>query len=402
MSLDVISSGPYMVPGSDAAIKKIAPPVTGEANYWHDLIKGLHLRILPTGSYTWRFQYRNAGGVRRKITIGTWPAVTLAKAVTAAQIAAGKIAAGLDPAAERNEARKAARGDMTFREAVETYLSFRKAAMAPATYDLCKRHLLLQSSRLHSKSLKAIEVQHVVALLDDVADKHGDVTSNRLRSSLATMMKWCAGRAMAPASIVFEIRLIPKRHEQAEDRFLSIQELTAIWQATSAGTAYDRIVRLLMLTACRRSEIAGLQLSEFGAEWISIPPERTKTGIEHMVPRLPLIDRQLPEPTSPYLFGGEGVATFQGWSGGLQRLRNKVNKIIGAPAPSWSLHDLRRTFSTLANEHGLAKPHIIETVLGHSVQGVAAVYNRAEHREARRDALAAWHAFLIKEGVIDG
>ena len=86
----------------------------------------------------------------------------------------------------------------------------------------------------------------------------------------------------------------------------------------------------------------------------------------------------------------------------MQRLRNKVNKIIGAPAPSWSLHDLRRTFSTLANEHGLAKPHIIETVLGHSVQGVAAVYNRAEHREARCDALAAWHAFLIKEGVIDG
>ena len=49
----------------------------------------------------------------------------------------------------------------------------------------------------------------------------------------------------------------------------------------------------------------------------------------------------------------------------------------------WRLHDLRRTVSTRMNELGLAEPHVIEAILGHTVKGVAGVYNRAKHESCQ-------------------
>lgn len=58
--------------------------------------------------------------------------------------------------------------------------------------------------------------------------------------------------------------------------------------------------------------------------------------------------------------------------------------------PPWGLHDLRRTFSTRLHDAGV-EPLVIEALLAHKQQGVAAVYNRASFREAKRSALMRWH-----------
>lgn len=64
----------------------------------------------------------------------------------------------------------------------------------------------------------------------------------------------------------------------------------------------------------------------------------------------------------------------------------------GASIPGWTLHDLRRTAAT-----GMAKlkisPHVTDKVLNHvsgTISGVAAIYNRFEYLDERRDALDAW------------
>ena len=46
-------------------------------------------------------------------------------------------------------------------------------------------------------------------------------------------------------------------------------------------------------------------------------------------------------------------------------------------------------------------PHIIEALLAHKQQGVAAVYNRASYWEAKRTALTRWHQ-LVESMVSDG
>ena len=101
---------------------------------------------------------------------------------------------------------------------------------------------------------------------------------------------------------------------------------------------------------------------------------------------------ELPDKPEGYLFGRFGTG-FSGWSRSKRALDLKLAK-AGIDMPPWGLHDLRRTFSTRLHDAGV-EPIVIETLLAHKQQGVAAVYNRASFREAKPAALERWHAMLI-------
>ena len=69
-----------------------------------------------------------------------------------------------------------------------------------------------------------------------------------------------------------------------------------MWQATDGDGDHNAIVRLLLLTGCRASEIAGLRWSEVYSDRIVIAAERVKNSRAHMVPITPavraILDRQ--------------------------------------------------------------------------------------------------------------
>lgn len=65
-----------------------------------------------------------------------------------------------------------------------------------------------------------------------------------------------------------------------------------------------------------------------------------------------------------------------------------IYKRLGHAEP-WTLHDLRRTFSTTLNNMGIA-PHVVEQLLGHTLGGVMAVYNRSQYLPEKLDALNKW------------
>jgi hypothetical protein len=74
------------IPPTDTGIGALPVPGAGEfgMNYWHADVKGLHLRIMPTGCATWRYRWRHSGG-RKTFTIGRFPALKLDEAVTIAK-----------------------------------------------------------------------------------------------------------------------------------------------------------------------------------------------------------------------------------------------------------------------------------------------------------------------------
>ena len=118
---------------------------------------------------------------------------------------------------------------------------------------------------------------------------------------------------------------IPKNAETSKDRVLDDAELRAIWMATAGGGHFDRIVRLLLLTGCRRDEIGALRWSEISNNLITIPEARTKTGIAHEVPLSQLALEQLParEAERDCVFG-EGEHGFSGWSRSKDRLDQRI------------------------------------------------------------------------------
>jgi integrase len=70
--------------------------------------------------------------------------------------------------------------------------------------------------------------------------------------------------------------------------------------------------------------------------------------------------------------------------------------------PSWTLHDLRRTFASGAARLGIAI-HVVEAVLNHksgTIRGVAAVYNRYSYETEKRACLDAWSRYV--EALVSG
>lgn len=66
--------------------------------------------------------------------------------------------------------------------------------------------------------------------------------------------------------------------------------------------------------------------------------------------------------------------------------------------PQWSLHDIRRTFTTMLNDLGV-DPHVVEQLTGHQMPGMQRVYNHSRYLDAKRDALDMWTERL---GILAG
>lgn len=182
--------------------------------------------------------------------------------------------------------------------------------------------------------------------------------------------------------------------------------MRAVWHEAGAGD-YANIVRLLLLTAQRREEVAGMLWSELDLEaglW-RIGAARTKNGRPHEVPlssqAVAILQGVNLRPGRDRVFGaGEGA--FSGWSQGKTKLDGRLLKRLkhsdpAATLPAWRLHDLRRTAATGMADLGVL-PHVIEAVLNHisgHKSGVAGVYNRSSYGPEKRVALDTWAAHVM-------
>ena len=397
--------GPYLVPATEAGVRALVPAPGVETVFWDKEIRGLQLRASASGTLTWRYVYRNRKRQKRYLTLGRSPGVKRADAVKAAKIYAGQVAIGNDPADQRDSAKAEQKAQETFGSAAERFLKAQEANLRPSSLDQCQRHLRLYSRQLANIQLDRILPRTIVECLDEISGVRGIVAANRTRSTLLSCFKWLSGRSEFPSSIFQDLQLIPKSKERSRERVIDLEELKAIWIATAEETTFNKIVRLLILTGARRTEIGELKAEEIEQDWIKLQPERVKNSEIYIIPRLPLINQYLPLVEKGYVFGKNG---FSGWSGAVKRLRNRVDAIKASKGiiensnySNWTLHDLRRTISTFANEHSLGPPHIIEMVLGHKLRGIASIYNRSEHRSQIQDLLQKWHLFLRENGVVN-
>jgi integrase len=180
---------------------------------------------------------------------------------------------------------------------------------------------------------------------------------------------------------------------------LSDTEIAAIWKALP-DDAYGQVVRLLMLTGCRRAEIAGMRWTEFdfdGGTW-TLPAVRSKNGKAHTLPLTPtmmeIIDSIPHREGVDLLFGRKHG--FTGWSIGKRDLDEKLG------LSAWVHHDIRRTVATRMNDIGI-QPHIVEQILNHQSghkRGVAGTYNRSVYAKEVRAAMALWSDHI--RSLIDG
>jgi integrase len=296
---------------------------------------------------------------------------------------------GGNPSVQRRSKRRAA----SVLDIVDAYLSNAKSRQRSRSYQETERHLRRHAVPLHHERVEAVERRDITALLERIKKQSGPITANRVRAALSACWTWGlrTGRIASDSNPVsFTVR----EPEKSRDRTLTDAEIKAVWNGADGQDDYSRIVRLCLLTGCRREEIGGLRGDEVQADRLVIGATRMKGGIVHEVAILPMAAAALPSkptPTLDYVFGRRGTG-FSGWSKSKKAIDARIAR-TGVKMAPWGLHDLRRTFSTRLHDAGV-EPIVIEALLAHKQQGVAAVYNRASFRDAKRAALARWHSIL--------
>jgi integrase len=377
-----------------ATVRKMRCPAgSTEKFFWDGDCPGLGIRALSSGRLSWIFQYRDQHGRTRRMAIGDVAVIGLDNAREGARRIAANVVHGINPSVER-KSKRAARSVL---EVIEAYLLQAEARLRPRSYKETERNLRKHAASLHHERIETVHRRDIAALLERISERSSPIVANRVRAALSAVWSWGlkTGRVDSDANpVMFTIH----HPEKARERTLSDAELRAIWDATDNGDDYARIVRLCLLTGCRREEIAGLRWSEVMTDKIAIGSDRMKGKVAHEVPLLPMIAAVLPE--RPHnadrcVFGKRGTG-FSGFSQSKEKLDNKLAAMWLNTEP-WRLHDLRRTFSTRLHDAGI-DPIVIEALLAHKQQGVAAVYNRASFREAKVMALTRWHA-IIKDMI---
>jgi len=235
------------------------------------------------------------------------------------------------------------------------------------------------------------------------------VQAGKMLTRLRTFFGWAVANNLAVADPTAGVRRPAK--EAQRDRLLTDDEIRAFWIAAGElGYPFGPLFRLLLLTAQRQSEVAGLRWPEFDnpetPAVCTIPGSRAKNGKPHMVHlnalaaevigAVPRIEGQ------DLLFSAMGKTPASGFGRAKERLDTRMltvlREIVGEAAdlPPWTLHDLRRTATTGMARLGIA-PHVADKVLNHTagtIRGVAAVYNRFEYLAERKAALEAWGRFV--------
>jgi integrase len=368
------------------------PANKAEHTVWDETITGLGIRLRgDTG--TWFFRYRY-GSQHRRMTLGTTSALSAAEARRIAGDVYAKVAAGRDPVGEQHE--KQSRSGETVGALLDPYLAFKAKNLRPRSLYEITRHLRINAKALHPINIAKLDRRTISACRTAIANKRGEVSANRTMASLSAFMTWAMQEGLVENNPALKTA---KYDEKTRERVLSDAELAAIWKATGNGGDYDAIVRMLMLTGCRATEVGGLRWGEIFGDTITLPPTRTKNHRPHTIAMTPTAQAIL-EPRSrdgEFVFGRHGARPFNAWSKSKRHLDQCIAEAGFQFAQGWVLHDLRRVFATRLSDAGI-QPHIIDELLNHvsgHKQGVRGIYNRSAYLNERREALLLWANLLM-------
>jgi integrase len=354
---------------------------------------GHRLRLGANGKLrrSWVAQYKRTGATRRMSQsaekLGAEQARGWAKKVLA------KVALGEDPQADSRARRD--RDSLTMRSQVTEFLAAKEPELAERTFIETTRYLTdpRYFGPLHKLPIDTITRRDIAARIVVIMRERGNPTATCARGTLSSFFTWCMKMGLTESNPT--IGSVAPAGNGGRKRKLGDAELTSIWHAC-ADDDHGRIIRLLILTACRRAEIGNMCHSELGDGTFTIPEARSKNGKAHTLPVLPMMSRiigDVPHMASrDQLFGVRGRG-FTSWAQGKTALDERSG------VSDWTVHDIRRSVATRMGDLGV-QPHVIEAVLNHQRAGVAGIYNKSPYANEVRAALALWedHIRALVEG----
>jgi integrase len=348
---------------------------------------GARVRLRKDGSVSRRFLFQyKAHGKHYRIDCGSLNERPATEARAKAQEYADAVRAGKNPALDKHT--QQTKEVLTLGAAIRDYLAGPGAKLK----GLAQTKAYLENSwrGLHVLPLASITRAHVSQVVENIEKKSGPSAANRARTALSAVYTKLAMRRDASLTNPVDGSYLAIEAEE-RDRALTDQELATVWLGLP-NSDFGNIVRLCLLTGCRRNEIGGLKWSEVDLDkrTITLPKERTKNKRRHEVPltneAVTILQSQLRRPTDNVF--GAGAGGFSNWNNAKRSLDKTV--LIA----HWTIHDTRRTVRTGLGKLG-TPPHICEAVINHMPPKLLRTYDTNKYEAEKRRALEAWESHLL-------
>lgn len=358
-------------------------------DYFDERLPRFAMRITERGKKSWIILYRHGGRLRR-MTLGPYPAVSLADARELAKAAFHLVAAGRDPATEKHTNREAPTFAELAQEYMERHAKVRKRERCwREDQRLINRELLPRWRHWKAQDVKRRDVQE---LLDETVARDAPTQANNTFALVRKMYNFALQREIVAISPCMGMGK-PTRPRQG-DRVLSYEEIRALWRAldTRPPVVAD-VIRLELLTAQRGGEVLTMRWQDLdaGSGWWTIPAMYAKNGRSHRVPLSPqviaiLTRRRRSDSDSPWVFPSARRKAKP-----LTTIVNDVRTLRTALGFFFNPHDLRRTAASHMTGLGIARLTVAK-LLNHVETGVTAIYDRYSYDPEKRRALIEWAA----------
>ena len=368
---------------------------------------GLYLRYRTHDTIpSWRFRYRLAGKPR-VMTIGTYGAISLAKAREITRELAARVSLGYDVAGEKQERKaevkakiEADQNDKTVAEIADDY--FRKKVLGTWKHpDILRRRLEKDiNPRMGKKKIKEIKPRDIDSLLQAILKRGAPSVANDVLRWVRRIFDHAIKLGMIevnPAA-AFDMSDAGGK-EKSRSRWLTKAELVQFFEAMRMAKGFSRenelTMKLLLVTCVRKMELCAARWSEFDLAqgiWY-LPGERTKTGDG--------IDIPLPKQALEWLEELHLLSCNSKWVLPARKQQHRMIPHIQESTlpvalakikhempgvPNFTVHDMRRTARTHLEALGV-NPIVAERCLNHRIKGVEGTYNRHQYLEERRAAL---------------
>jgi integrase len=341
---------------------------------WDRELPGFGLKVTPAGRKVYLVQYRLGGrkGRTRRVTIGQHGQITPTFARAEAKRLLGEIAAGRDPAAERDRAR----ADKSFAVVFEQFMAEHVSKLKTSTgyyYELlADTHIL---PRLGHRPVGEITRQDVARLHYELSAK--PYVAKRSLAILSKLFNWAEKHGLRLDGSN-PCRHVEKYRENRRERFLSQAELGRLGDAlrkaekdNSCSRWVIAAIRLLTFTGARRNEILTLRWEHVSYEHASLMLPDSKTGRKAIYLNPPALDVLQTIPRlegNPYVICGEKTGKH------LVNLEKPWRRIRNAAGlADVRLHDLRHSFASVGASSGHSLV-MIGKMLGHSQPATTARY----------------------------
>lgn len=381
------------MPLSDTAIRALKPK---GSRYVVTDARGLVLEVFPTGGMLWHYRYR-LNGKRERVTLGRYPALSLKLARAERDKRETMVALGQSPAEQKRLAKVAAADATTVAEFGERFF---REIVAKDRADLTIPRRYFDKAivpAIGTKPVRDVTTEDVRAIIWRKKDEGFDAAAGQIRGVLKRLFDYATTAGLVTTNPVLALPMRHVHKAKARERALAPEEIKTFLRAAFESNIRRQFkigLHLILLTMVRKSELllARWEHVDFdAAEW-HIPAEHSKTGKPHIVflsTQAVALFKEL------HALAGGSELVMPG-RGSLTKpfAHNAINNALkvalaGQDLPAFTIHDLRRTASTLLHESGWPSD-VVEKALNHTIGGVRGVYNRAEYATQRRDMLQQW------------